>query len=108
MLEVDALADCFEQAALALRPDPELTVSEWADAHRFLSQTASGEPGPWRTERTPYLKEVTDCLSPRSPTAVNVYAAGRRLRRGVKVHTVATGLAKLELFANLRKDPPLL
>jgi phage terminase large subunit GpA-like protein len=27
----------------------------------------SSEPGRWRTERTPYLKEIMDCLSPSSP-----------------------------------------
>ena len=50
-----------------LRPDPLLKVSEWADGFRMLSQTASSEPGRWRTERTPYLKEIMDALSPSSP-----------------------------------------
>jgi phage terminase large subunit GpA-like protein len=50
-----------------LKPDPLLTVSEWADRYRVLSQRASFEPGRWRTERTPYLKEIMDCLSPASP-----------------------------------------
>jgi len=50
-----------------MRPDPLLTVSEWANQHRMLSSVASSEPGPWRTSRTPYLKEVMDCLSPSSP-----------------------------------------
>jgi phage terminase large subunit GpA-like protein len=50
-----------------LKPDPLLTVSEWADRYRVLSQRASSEPGRWRTERTPYLKEIMDCLSPSSP-----------------------------------------
>lgn len=45
-------------------PDPLLTVSEWADEHRKLSQKASAEHGQWRTERTPYLREPMDCLSP--------------------------------------------
>ena len=49
-----------------LRPDPVLTVSEWADTHRRLSSKASAEPGPWRTNRTPYLKEPMDCLSTNS------------------------------------------
>ena len=40
-----------------LRPDPLLKVSEWADGFRMLSQTASSEPGRWRTERTPILKK---------------------------------------------------
>jgi hypothetical protein len=35
---------------------------------RPVSQRASSEPGRWRTERTPYLKEIRDCLSPSSPT----------------------------------------
>jgi len=46
-----------------LRPEPTLTVSEWADEHRLLSSKASAEPGPWRTDRTPYLREPMDCLS---------------------------------------------
>jgi phage terminase large subunit GpA-like protein len=50
-----------------LTPDPLLTVSQWADRYRVLSQRASSEPGRWRTERTPYLREIMDCLSPASP-----------------------------------------
>ena len=34
-----------------LKPDPRLTVSQWADQYRVLSQRASSEPGRWRTER---------------------------------------------------------
>src|SRR5919106_470578 len=61
-------ADAIERAWRGgLRPDPLLTVSEWADRYRILSQRASSEPGRWRTERTPYLREIMDCLSPSSP-----------------------------------------
>ena len=49
-----------------LRPEHALTVSEWADKHRRLSSKASAEPGPWRTNRTPYLREPMDCLSSNS------------------------------------------
>lgn len=49
-----------------MRPPADLTVSQWADAHRILSGKASSEPGPWRTERTPYLREIMDDLSARS------------------------------------------
>ncbi len=76
---MDALQDCLSHAAFALRPDPRLTVSSWADAHRFLSQTASGEPGPWRTERTPYLREIMDCLSPSSPVEKVVFMKGAQI-----------------------------
>ena len=50
-----------------MRPDPDLTVSEWADQHRSLSSRASAEPGRYRTARTPYLREIMDALSPRHP-----------------------------------------
>jgi phage terminase large subunit GpA-like protein len=45
-----------------MRPDPILTVSEWSDQHRILPKIAA-EPGRWRTSRTPYLREIMDCLS---------------------------------------------
>jgi phage terminase large subunit GpA-like protein len=50
-----------------LTPDPLLTVSEWADRHRFLSPRASAEPGRYRTDRTPYMRAIMDALSPSNP-----------------------------------------
>jgi len=50
-----------------LRPDPDLTVAEWADQHRWLSSRASAEPGRYRTDRTPYLRAIMDALSPNDP-----------------------------------------
>lgn len=47
-------------------PDPVLTVSEWADKFRILPARGASEHGPWRTDRTPYLREPMDCLSPHS------------------------------------------
>lgn len=58
-----ALATIWRAKAEAIRPDTQLTVSEWADAHRKLPKKSSAEPGPWRTARTPYLREIMDCLS---------------------------------------------
>jgi phage terminase large subunit GpA-like protein len=58
----------YREAFLSgLKPEPQLTVSEWADEHRMLSSKASAEPGPWRTSRTPYLRECMDELSSSSP-----------------------------------------
>ena len=62
-----------------LTPDPMLTLSEWADQHRVLSSKSSSEPGRWRTSRTPYLKEIMDCLSPTSPVERIVFMAGGQL-----------------------------
>jgi phage terminase large subunit GpA-like protein len=59
-----ARAEAVEQAFwLGLRPDPLLTVSQWADRRRMLSPKASAEHGPWRTTRTPYLRRPMDDLS---------------------------------------------
>jgi phage terminase large subunit GpA-like protein len=72
----DLYVEAFDQG---LRPDPLLTVSQWADRHRRLSGRASAEPGPWRTSRTPYLREVMDCLSPASPVERVVVMKGAQL-----------------------------
>ena len=50
------------------KPDPRLTVSEWSDKYRILTTEASAEAGKWRTDRTPYLREIMDEMSPTSPT----------------------------------------
>lgn len=39
------------------------TVTQWAEAKRRLSAESAAEPGPWRTERTPYLREPMDAFT---------------------------------------------
>jgi Phage terminase large subunit (GpA) len=74
-------SDAIERAWCdGLKPDPLLTVSEWADRYRVLSQGASSEPGRWRTARTPYLKEIMDCLAPSSPVQRVVFMKGSQTR----------------------------
>ena len=60
-----------------MRPPANLTVSQWADKNRMLSGKASSEPGPWRTDRTPYLRQIMDDLSARSTVqeVVGMFAA---------------------------------
>lgn len=67
---------CF---AAGLTPDPLLSVSAWADQSRVLSPTASSEPGRWRTDRTPYLREIMDCLSPSHPVEKVVFMKGAQI-----------------------------
>ena len=66
-------------AAAGARPDPLLKISQWADKYRTLSQRASAEPGPWRTDRTPYLREIMDCLSPASSVERTVFMKGAQI-----------------------------
>ena len=60
----EALVHSWRQG---LRPDPHLTVSEWADRYRVLAARASAEPGRYRTSRTPYMRAIMDALSPGNP-----------------------------------------
>jgi phage terminase large subunit GpA-like protein len=69
----------FSAYHAGLRPDSILLVSDWADANRILSQTASSEPGKFRTERTPYLKEIMDALSPSSSVEKVVFMKGSQI-----------------------------
>jgi hypothetical protein len=69
--EVDALIPhgglaYFQRLARSCAPREHLTVSQWADKYRWLSQKGSGEPGKWRTDRNPMLREIQDCLSVQS------------------------------------------
>lgn len=52
------------------KPPPRLTVSQWADRHRYLSPEASAEPGKWQTSRAEYQRGILDALS--DPTAETV------------------------------------
>ena len=48
-----------------MTPPPMTLVSQWADQNRELPESAP-EPGPYRTSRTPYMREIMDSLSPSS------------------------------------------
>lgn len=69
----------FKNFCQGLKPDPNFNVSQWADNHRILTSVSSAEPGPWRTDRTPYLKEIMDCLSPSNPCEKVVFMKGAQI-----------------------------
>lgn len=62
-------AEQYRSAYLrGLQPDPELWIDEWADEYmRIPRDTGAAEPGPYRTDRTPYAREPMRCLSPSHP-----------------------------------------
>ena len=53
------IRDAIARAVFAL--PPRLTVSEWADEYRIVSD-GNPEPGPWRTARSPYMREIMDAM----------------------------------------------
>lgn len=75
----DSYAATMAAYARAIAPERDMTVSQWADAHRKLTTTSSAEPGPWRTSRTPYLQEIMDALTPSHPMTDGVFIKGTQL-----------------------------
>ena len=75
----DGLAEIRGAWRAGLKPEPRLTVSQWADAHRVLSSKGSAEPGRWRNSRTPFLAEIMDCLSPSHPAQRVVFMKGAQV-----------------------------
>lgn len=56
-LAANRLNKVIAKAMAGMLPPDDLTVTEWAEQNRRLSAESAAEPGPWRTERTPYLRE---------------------------------------------------
>lgn len=61
--DIQRLNEAIAKALAGMKPPENLTVTEWADKKRRLSPESSAEPGPWRTYRTPYLKEPMDAFT---------------------------------------------
>ena len=59
--EPTKLFDLKDQFYEIINPPDNLTVSEWANAERVLPP-GSPEPGPWKSERTPYFILPADCF----------------------------------------------
>ena len=62
--------------ARAVRPIRKLSVSQWADSFRQLPADAA-EPGQWRTNRVPYMREVMDAFTDERIHRVAVKAAAQ-------------------------------
>lgn len=58
-----------EAFANAIRPDPEVTVSSWADRERLIGLAGDEThiPGQWQTSRVPWTREIMDRLGPDDP-----------------------------------------
>lgn len=52
-------------------------MSEWADRHRVIQASYSQDPGPYRSSKTPYLREIMDAFADQSLTRITVVKAAR-------------------------------
>lgn len=69
------LPEFGERFRRGCRPRDLLTVSQWADRHRWL-ESGTNAPGRWRTALTPYLRDIMDDLSEHSPVRTVVLCKG--------------------------------
>ena len=83
--ELKALNSVVAAAVKNFKPPEDLTVTEWAEKYRRLSPENSAEAGPWRTSRTPYLREIMDAFT------------DPKIRRLVVVASSQVGKSEMEL-----------
>lgn len=57
------LPELFRFTVEMFRPPKTQTVSQWADENRVLVSESSSEPGPWKTDRAPYQREIMDAFT---------------------------------------------
>lgn len=72
----------------AWAPPERLSVSEWAERYHVIPRRGAAEPGPYRLDRTPYVREILDTLGDNQHTEVT-------LCKGVQVGGTALALAAL-------------
>lgn len=96
-----SLACCIISASSFLAPEPDISLSQWADSNRMLSAEGSAEQGKWSTDRAPYQREMMDVLTQPG------------IREAVYMLSSQTGKTELELnilgyFMHYRPCPILI
>ncbi len=77
--EINQMSGYLSGILKGLKPEIQLTVSEWADKYRMLDTKGAALPGKWRTSHTPYLREIMDHLSPSSPMTHVIVMKGAQI-----------------------------
>lgn len=78
-----------QAVANRLRPPPDLTVSQWADAYRMLSSEASAEPGRWKTDRAHYQKGILDAINDPNVEGIVVMSSAQVGKTEILLNAIA-------------------
>lgn len=81
------VADLIESSRIHLST---MKPSEWAEANRILSSEVSAFPGPLSYNRSPYLREIVDRLSPDDPAHTIAVKKGAQI--GFSLGVVESGI----------------
>lgn len=65
-----------------------MTISQWADSERRLSQEASAEPGRWITDRAPYQRAIMDAVSSFSVETVVIKSSSQVGKTEILLNTI--------------------
>lgn len=68
--------DLFEAGRIQLS---DILPSEWAEKNRVMGTDESPFPGPFSYDRSPYAREIIDCLSPTHPAKRVVVMKGAQI-----------------------------
>ncbi len=85
-----------------LEPEPEYLVSEWMEKKFYIPPGLSPEPGFFRLDRTPFNREIVDCLSPQSPVQEVI------VRKATQVGMTTVGLGWLCSIIDLNPGPAIM
>lgn len=61
------------------RPTPNISITEFCEQNLVLPVEVTAEAGYYRCTKTPYLREVMDCMHPDNPTNKVVFWSGTQL-----------------------------
>jgi phage terminase large subunit GpA-like protein len=84
MNSIDQLIELFEET----RPHRQLSTlkpSEWAELHRTMTSAETPWPGPFSFDKSPYMREIVDRLSPNDPAIKIVLMCGSQIGKSVNV-----------------------
>lgn len=74
---LDNTLSLFCDVSQLLQPPSDEEIWEWADREVWLGADVTSEPGPWRTNFTPYLKGVMETIKDRRVEKVVIQKAAR-------------------------------
>ena len=68
----------FGAFSAAIRPPDAISIERWAEDNVIMGPLTA-EPGPWRADRTPYVRDILRCMGPDHPCRVDSWVAGTQL-----------------------------
>jgi len=91
--------DFFKEIINSITDSKEFELpSEYAEKVRYLPKELTRFPGPFRFDKSPYLKEIVDCFSPLSDVQEVVFMKAVQIM-------ATTGILENVLLYNIGSDP---